>query len=235
MASTKKLQSTVTWTRPLLKGQPLDISNMEPAVTFANMTLGTILAPPFAWPWNRQETTVQLIPGQCDYTVTLPAFGFLEDQWLQDPSGAVHPLNGALKLPLAPSNMNRQPTRLAAQMVGAGTIRLRTDARPDKPYTLGLTYQQTAPVLQSLGDTLAPLPDELGYLFEYGFLTLSSLLVSDARFPIYEKYFIGKLLAQQSGLDEQSVNIFMGNWQSLTKTIARTQSSVQLGTAGRNV
>ena len=235
MATTRKLQSTITWCKPYIKNQPLDISNLEPALTIANMVMGTIYSPPFRWRHNRGVDGFDLVMGQCDYVRTLPDFGFLEDQWVGDAAGNVYPITGREALPLAPTKASGRPSELAVQFedTEAGTITLRTKERANIAYTLGLNYQRAVPQLQSFGDVLTPLPDQYAYVFDWGFLTIASLLVNDARFPIYEKFFVGKLLGLQDGLSAEERNIFLGNWLSTTATVARGQAGVQAGAAGR--
>ena len=46
-----------------------------------------------------------------------------------------------------------------------------------------------------------------------------ALLTNDSRFPIYEKWFIGRLLNAQSGLSAQERNIFLANWTMAMSTL----------------
>lgn len=84
MAATVRLQDTINWTRPFLNWANIAIgTNNEPAMSAANLTLQTIVGPPFVWPWNRATQTFQTTQGVQDYTLNIPNFGFLEAANLQ--------------------------------------------------------------------------------------------------------------------------------------------------------
>jgi hypothetical protein len=243
MASTLKLQDSINWARPFLKNQPLDFSNMEPALTTGNVVLQTIISAPFKWRFNRGSfdfTTVPAVagsaptPAQCDYPLTLPDFGYLEDQWLTVPSsGKVWPLTGAFSLQRATGDASR-PTQLAAQYEdSSGTVTMRTKEMPDKAYQISGDYQKKAVLLTSVASLVGPLPDDFAFLFNWGFLTVASMLVNDSRFAVWEKYFIGRLFGLQSGLSEVDRNIFLGLWSANLRTASAVQSSAQMGAQGR--
>ncbi len=79
MAATKTVTDSINWTKPFLNWADLTIGvNQEPALTSANLTLQTIVGPPFIWPWNRNNTFFLTTIGQQDYSVALSNFGFLE-------------------------------------------------------------------------------------------------------------------------------------------------------------
>ena len=79
MAATKTVTDSINWTKPFLNWANLTIGvNQEPALTSANLTLQTIVGPPFVWPWNRNNTFFLTTIGQQDYSVALSNFGFLE-------------------------------------------------------------------------------------------------------------------------------------------------------------
>lgn len=248
MATTLKLQNTVNWAKPYLKNAPLDFSNMDPALTTANMVLQTMFAPPFKWRFNRGTFSFITAPAQaasigvpatgaqCDYPMELPDFGDLEGQWLKigvGPAEKVHALSSKFSLS-RPTGSAGRPTMIAAQYDdGSGGVTFRVDLMPDQAYTIEGEYQKKAPILTSLASKISPVPDEFAFIFNWGFLTIASMLVDDPRFPIWEKYFIGRLLGTQDGLDESDVNLFLGLWQTNTKTALRTQNAAQAGAAGR--
>lgn len=246
MTSSINLQRTINWTKPYLKNQRLDFSNNEPALTTGNVVLGTIFGPPFRWRQNRSTfsfttnapnlTAVPPVPGQSDYTVALADFGFLEPKscWCSDARGTIYAVTGEMALPVPTSASLQRPLAIAPQYDdNQGNITFRTDKMPNQQYTLGGDYQRKAPVLLSPARTISPLPDELGFLFDWGFLAVTSLLVNDARADWYEKKFVGRLLGTQDGLDEQAINLFLGQWQTTMKGIQRAQGAVQSGTLGR--
>ena len=82
MATTLTLQNAINFAAPILKNQPLMVSNFEPALTAANIVLGTILGPPFRWRFNRNTLSFAIDTTHTDYVQAIPDFGFLEAQWL---------------------------------------------------------------------------------------------------------------------------------------------------------
>lgn len=244
MATMLNLTNSINWCKPFLKNQPITFANMEPALTSGNMILQTMIAAPFKWRSNRNSFSFQTITNaaspatvaQSDYSLYLPDFGFLEDQTITDTTcspSTVYPLQGAFSLPM-PTGALVRPTTIAAQEDdNAGNITFRTKELPNKVYTVNGTYQKKAPILLSLADTITPIPDEFGFIFNWGLLSVLGLLVNDNRFPIWEKYFIGRLLGVQDGLDAVAINIFLGLWENNVKSMARAQSSVQAGSQGR--
>jgi len=50
----------------------------DPALSIGDWVRQTILAPPFAWRWNRSTTTFNTSPGTQDYVQALATFGWLE-------------------------------------------------------------------------------------------------------------------------------------------------------------
>ena len=83
--STYTLQNSVNHVLTLMLGQPLagvlngiTGSTTEPALTIGNIVKGTILQPPFAWPWNRALLRFPLIPGMQAYSQSMATFGWLE-------------------------------------------------------------------------------------------------------------------------------------------------------------
>lgn len=84
MAATIKISDTVNAVQPYLNWANLTIGvSNEPAITAANMTLQTIIGPPFRWPWNRATATFQMLPGVQDYNAALTNYGWLESVSIQ--------------------------------------------------------------------------------------------------------------------------------------------------------
>lgn len=236
MATTLTLQNSINFARPILKMQPLDVTGLEPALTAGNIVLQTMLAAPFRWRWNRGTfsfgTVVTTPVVTTDYLVNIPDFGFLEDQWLVDPNSKVHQLKGEISLAVD-SSVSR-PTLIAPQFDdNAGNITFRLQNSPDQVYTVNGNYQRKPGLLTSFAAPWGVVPDEFSFVYNYGFLTLVALLINDSRFPIFEKWFIGRLLGLQDGLDDQARDIFLGNWMNLSRTVSRTQGAAQGGNAGR--
>lgn len=222
MSTSRNIQSAVNWSKPYMKEQPLDFDNMQPALDTGNMVLQTLFSPPFKWAFNRSSDSFSTAPNQCDYVRNLPDFGYLEDQWLVDGS-KTWPLTGAFSLPSATGDVSR-PTQIAAQGDdNAGNITFRTKEMPGKIYTIGMEYQRQAPIVRSLATLMGPWPDKFSFLFNWGFLTIASLLVDDSRFPYYEKFFVSRLLGLQGGLSDVDRNLFLGLWSSNARTMLNLQ------------
>jgi hypothetical protein len=232
MATTLTLQNSINFVASFIKNQPLLINNMEPALTAANIVLQTMLGPPMRWRFNRVNASFAVTDASTDYVQTLNDFGWLETQWLKDGSGGVHPMEGAVALPVDGNKL--RPTKLAVEFDdNAGGITFRLDHTPDQDYTVYCDYQKKAVLLTSPAATWGPVADEFEYVYQYGFLCLASLLVNDSRFPIFEQYFISRLLGAQDGLSDQERNIFVGNWMNLAGTLTRSSAMVNAGIAGR--
>jgi hypothetical protein len=225
------LRNTMNFVASFLKNQPQEINNMDPAVTVGQMVLGTILGPPFKWRQNRVEISFGITDAGTDYARTLASFGFIEAAWLLDGQGNQHALTGALMLTVN-ADAGR-PEKIAPQFDdNGGGITFRFDKTPDRNYTCYVDYQQSAPLLTSPASGWGPVPDYFNYIFNFGYLAIMSLLVNDARFPIFEKYFIGRLLGAQSGLSEQERNIFLANWAAAVATMKKSDMASMAGLGG---
>lgn len=233
MACTLTISNAEQFCKPILKNQPLAVTNNEPALTVGNIVLQRMLGAPFRWRFNRNSLTFTTITGQTDYSVTVNDLGFIETQWIVDASGNGNELDGAISL--AVDTSQTRPTKIAPQADNnAGTIVWRLSQAPDNVgYTVNIVYQKKAPLLTSLASTWNPVPDEFSYIFNLGYLCFTSLLVNDSRFPIFEKWFVGALLGAQDGLSEQEKNIFLGQWMADITTVTRAQGRVNSGVAGR--
>lgn len=84
MAATTRLQDTIAAVKPFVNWANLSIGdNLEPAITAANMTLQTIVGPPFIWPWNRSTAAFMAVAGIQDYNAAISNYGWLESATLQ--------------------------------------------------------------------------------------------------------------------------------------------------------
>jgi hypothetical protein len=233
MASTLTIQNAANFVKPILKNQPMFVSNLDPGVMAGNIVLQRMLAAPCRWRFNRGTWTFVTIVGTNDYVVTLNDLGFMEDQWLVDSSGNTTQLDGFISL--AKESSQGRPNQIAAQNDNnAGSITFRLKNAPDQIYTANGVYQKKAPLLTSPASPFAPVPDEFGFCFLNGYLAYMSLLVNDSRFPIFDKWFVSALLGLQDGMSEQEKNIFLGNWMADLSTVARSQGRVNAGVAGRS-
>lgn len=233
MAVSLSIQNSMTFVQTLIDNQRLNINNMEPGVTMANMVLGTMLGPPFIWRQNRRHHRFAINPlGGTDYTESMPTLGFIETQWMEDTTGDIIELKGATAL--AKVSFKRPPTQLAPQYDdNEGNITWRLDSVPDADYTVAIDFQQMAPVITSPADTFAPLSDYFGYLFNKGMLSEGALVVNDSRFSIWRSEWIAQCLATQDGLDAQAKDMFYNQFMNTTRTVQRSGSVTQNGAAGR--
>jgi hypothetical protein len=233
MAITQNVMNSVVYVQTLIKNQRLNVNGQEPGLTMSNLILQRILGAPFIWRQNRASFSIPIsTAGGTDYTVSLPNLGRIETQWLTDSNDKVMELHGAVCL--AKVSSTRRPFNVAPQYDdNQGNITFRFNSIPDQAYTAWFDYQQKAQLITSWANPWGVIPDECGYIYNTGFLSLAALLVNDARFGIWERQFVGDLLGAQDGLDEQARAIFLGQWLSDTRSATRSQGAVQGGVAGR--
>ena len=239
MSTTRNIMSSALFARPFLGYQPVNISNGEPAIQAANMVGQTMLSPPFRWVWNRDGATFQMDPllkeWPQDILLDLPTFGFLENVWLEDPEGNVKEIE--VKQSLSAESSVQRPASAAAQMVDldSGNVVLRFNSVPDMAYTVGMFFQKEAVEVTSLASQWSPIPDACSYIYDWGFLAMVSMILKDARFPIFWQKFTSHILGAQDGLTALQRNIFLGNWLEVLTTQERSQSVTQQGVQARAI
>jgi hypothetical protein len=211
----------------------MNVNNLQPGLSAAQIILNTMLGPPFTWRSNRASFQIALSTSAgTDYQLSIPRLGHIETQWLQDPSGKIHQLAGALSL--AKTSTMRAPTEVAPQYDdNQGNITFRFNAVPDQAYVATFDHQQKAILLTSYAQNFGPVADEFAHVFFTGMLSWCAMLVNDARFPIWSQQFVSNLLGAQDGLDDQAKIIFMGQWDNFVRTAMRNQASVQEGLGAR--
>ncbi len=227
------IQQSMTFVQTLIDNQRLNVNNMEPGVTMANIVLGTMMGAPFVWRQNRTNLSFPVsMAGGTDYTQSVPNMGFIETQWMEDTDGTILELTGATAL--AKVSFKRAPTQIAAQYDdNEGNITFRINSVPDAAYTAFLDIQGCAPTITSPADTFTPLSDYFGYLFNKGMLSEGALLVNDSRFSIWRSEWIAQCLATQDGLDAQAKDMFYNQFMNTTRTVQRSQDMSKSGGAGR--
>lgn len=234
MPVTLTLTDSAKFVRPYLKNQPISVNGQEPGIMAGNIVLQIALAAPLKWRFNRRQfqfTCNAAIP-TTDYSVPLPDFGYLETQWLADPTGKIFGMNGATSLGVD-ANASR-PTLIAPQYDdNLGNITFRIKNTPDLAYTVFGDYQRRPTLLQSYASYWDVVPDDFAHVYNLGYLAFLSLLVNDSRFPVFERWFLSRILSLQDGLDDQARDIFLQNWMNATRSVARSQASTQMGSAGR--
>lgn len=245
MASTFNLQATANWVLPQVGYKPINIGpQSEPLMTSANLILQTILGPPFCWRWNRAEFTFNItkasVPptspptGGTDTVAAVPTFGFIERASLISTAagGKYWPLKVANEL-MRDSGQGR-PESIAAQLDdGAGNITFRTVSGPDGPYTVTICQQKKPIILQTMTDLWSPIPDEYSYIYNYGVLALMLMYQGDARFQIANRDFLSRLLGAAEGLTEMQRNLFLGNWEMITRQMEAGGLKTKQGVVAR--
>ena len=229
---TLTVQNSANFVRPYLKNQPIYVNGQEPGIFAGNLVLQTILAPPLRWPFNRRTFQFSTQAGFTDYPTILPDFGFIETQWLTDVNGKNFEISGATSL--GRDAAKSRPTLIAPQYDdNNGTITFRVKNTPDAIYTVSGDYQRKPNLISSPASMWDVVPDNFAFVYNLGFLTFLSLLVNDSRFPVFERWFLARILALQDGLDDQARDLFLGNWMNMARTAMRSQAATQQGSAGR--
>lgn len=233
MATTLTLQNSMNFVQSIIKNQAQMVNNDEPAVTAANVVLGTMLGPPCKWRFNRKATSFAVsAAGGTDYVKNLPLFGFLDVQSLVDADGNQYELGGATSLVTVATP--GQPDLVAPQFDdNAGNITFRLNKVPDQGYTVFADYQMKMALMTSSASNWGVVPDEFAYCFTQGFTSLMMLLINDSRFPIFQAFFLDRLLGAQDGLTEQQRDIFARQWMAFAGTLVRSQAMVNQGTNAR--
>jgi hypothetical protein len=234
MASTLTVQNTLNWAQMYLKNRPLAIGvTNEPAMTIANTVLQTIVGPPFCWPWNRNSLTLTAV-SQDTIQSNVADFGFIEKASAQDTTG-IYQLK--VENSIATSSDSGRPTSIAvqSQVPGTGTadnVTFRVQPVPTSS-SIVVIYQKKPTLFTAPSGTWSPIPDQLSYIYNYGFLALSMAFADDTRFPIFNQKFISHLLGASEGLTEMEKNIFLGNWMTITGQTQSVQLNRQQGYAAR--
>ncbi len=94
MPSTIPLSKTVEYSTRFLYNSPLFFTDDGTlAFTIADDVRQFILSPPFSWRWNRGTVPpITCQPGQTDYLVNIPDFGWIEKAWILFPSAPGNPV-----------------------------------------------------------------------------------------------------------------------------------------------
>lgn len=232
MSTTRNLQSSALFCLPFINGQPVNVSNGEPAITAGNLTKQTILGAPFKWAWNRGVISFSTEVGTSDYFVDMTDYGFLEQAWITDEKGKVNEL--PIRRSLAGESAVQRPASVSVQLEDLdGGITVRLNTLPNAIYTVDIFYQKAPVLMSSLANTWAPIPDHMGYIYDWGFLAMISMLTKDARFPAFAQKFVAHLLGAQDGLTALERNIFLGNWLDVMTAQQRASGSTQQGLQAR--
>jgi hypothetical protein len=232
MAVTINLQAVITWVQTILRQQPLNVTNMEPGLTFANLVLQRVLGPPMRWRFNRGNVSWAISQaGATDYAISIPDLLWPEVYWLVNAAGTVQPCEGRVVLPKS-ATVDR-PTEISPVYDdNAGTITMRCNTIPDANYTAFMDYQRKAKLLTSYGSTFGPVPDEFSYIFQKLYLAIAAQLVGDPRAAAWSAEGVAALLGAQNGLTVQEIAIFLAEWDRLLNSLANSTGMQKFGIAG---
>src|SRR5271155_38755 len=227
------LASSFCMLRPLLGigGQP-----NEPGFSIGDWVRQFILAPPFAWRWNRATTTIALVSGQQDYVVNLPTFGWIEKasvlNALTTPN-VTKELNVVLNL--SESSADELPVQISAQRDDdSGNITFRFMPVPYQAYTATVIYQNAAPIFQTINDSWAPIPDYYSYLVNQGVIAKSYEFTNDERWGPALQLFVKQVVAANAGLSDSQMNIFLNERINTAREQESQLQTSQIGRQGRS-
>jgi hypothetical protein len=164
------------------------------------------------------------------YIINIPTFGWIEHASLQDISSSTPGwFEIQSKLSLAKDSSVARPRYISAHTDdNAGNIGFVFMPVPDLAYPVNIHIQQKAPLVTSINDTWAPIPDEYSYIYNWGFLALMYMFADDPRFQMANQKFVAHLLASNEGLTETERNMFLNNWGEISGTeVFRAQQGGQ--------
>lgn len=226
MSSTRQLQDTMNWASGILRSMPQAAQNVnQPAVDNANHVLQTVLGPPFTWPWNRNVATLNILLNTQDTTVAISDFGFLEVAGLTAPVGQKLEIKVTETLaPVLLTDPAEQSRPKSIQLYlddNAGNYTFRVEKPTDVAYTAKVIYQKKAVLFTSPAGFWSPIPDELMYIYDEGFVALQMAFLDDPRFPFFSQRFMQFLLGRAQGLTEMQRNLFASEWMTTVEAAKR--------------
>ncbi len=231
MASTITLQDTIYWAQPFMGYIPLSIgTNNEPALTSANTVLQTLLSPPFRWRWNRAVSSSNIAANASNIIATLSNFGWLE-------KAQIGGFDCEIKYePLTSPVEKGRPSFIAVDLDNdAGQITFDVQPTADQTYPYTFVYQEAPPLMTGLTSTWGPIPDYLGYLYNWGFLALMLESVDSTRSMNARRIFVASALSVAEGLKEADRNIFISTWLGQDAATASILQSSALGNQARGI
>jgi len=243
MASTIPLSRVVEMTRRFINRAPLVFTGTnDPAFSIGDWVRGFILSPPLAWRWNRGTKQIALVPGQQDYVLNIPNFGWLEQAAITDQittSSTPSPMPTyqlIVRLDLDVETVQNQPTHIAARLDdGNGNITFRLMPSPDRPYVLNITWQSAAPIFQTISDFWTPIPDYFYYLIQTGFLAKSYEYTGDEKFAATMQMFVRQVAAANGGLSDSQIDLTLLDQLDSQRTLQSDLESSAIGRRGRTL
>lgn len=238
MAVTNTLLRTLTVTQNFLKNAPLTGiggNPLEPAASIGDYTRQFMLAPPFAWRWNRATTTFSTVAGIQDYSKNLPTFGWLEMATTNDNLNSTNSVVGLQNRLIESEDASQSRPRYISARIDddAGNMSFRLMPAPDATYTVTIAYQNAAPSFVNLSDTWNPLPDYMSHVYNYGFRAFSYEYFDDPRFAFTFQMFLRQLMSASEGLTDTQKNIYLADFLSNAREQAGVGIRTQLSNTGR--
>ena len=232
MASTIQLSRTIAYASQCLYNRPLTFTNPtsnEPALSCADWTMQTILAPPFSWSWNRVGASPSAplfttAVGVSDYKVSVPTFGWIEKAVAYDPGSGFEAYELKNALNTGADTLPNQSTTIAAQYYdGSGDVIFRIFPAADKIYNVAVEYQKSAPLFTVVSQTWAPIPDYLSYLYDEGFFAKAAEYCNDPRAMSLFQMFFTNLAANAEGLNQTQRNLWLDSKMNTIRQTLATQ------------
>jgi hypothetical protein len=232
--STIQLARTIARSSQYARLEPLTFTDNpynDPAFSNADWVMQTILAPPFAWRWNRTSGGNPSAPtfvteiGVTDYETNLPNFGWLEKATLYDPTSGYAALELQVELIKAQETNPIQPQRIATQYDdGQGNITFRLFGSPDQIYNVVIEYQNASKLFTAPTQTWDPIPDYLSYIFNTGFDYRTFEYLGDPRSQTSGQLFFQSLAQVAEGLSESQKNLWLMDKMNTLRQTASVQS-----------
>lgn len=169
-----------------------------------------------------------------DYALNVGEFGHIGYASLQTSGTAANWMQLQVKNTLALDSTPGRPRFIAplTQDPATGNIIFRVTPSPDKAYPVRVRIQKAPALITSINGTWSPLPDYMGYVYDWGYLAQMYMFADDPRFAVANQKFVAHLLGMAEGLTEQEKNIFLNNWNMQSASMQQQQ---QQGTQARGV
>lgn len=154
-----------------------------------------------------------------DYTLPIPELSHIEHASVLDISRTPNKwLELEVKSNLALESNMARPQFIEPHVEDAnGNITFRVMPAPNLAYPVSVHIQKVAPLVTSLNQTWAPIPDFMEYIYNNGFLAMMFMFSDDPRAAQAKQSFITHLLGRASGITATERNIFLNNWTDLTE------------------
>jgi hypothetical protein len=174
-----------------------------------------------------------------DYTVNIPQFSHIEHASVLD-NASINSSTGAtnskwyeLKVQ---NNLSLDSIQGRPQFVSphyedpSGDVTFRVMPAPSNNYPVAVHCQLAPPLITSLNQTWAPLPDFMQHIYTWGFLSIMWAFADDGRVGYAAQKFTSGLLSRAEGISEEERDLFINNWNMLT---GQQQAKFNQGTQAR--